>query len=352
MRFSSLSLLALSVLSASSYAIENGTPVDWSQQDNAVRFDSRQTGRQGLCTGTLVAGRFVLTAAHCLVESELDSFTTASGDNYSFSSFVNHGNYFEDDGFSGEDIGIVIVDAPTGYHNIQFLSIDKHTVGEELTIAGFGDTIETLNRADFTFSHYYPNPDDPDNPFVVYANMVNDSHTTGGDSGSAWVNKNSEIITIHKGSIIVNGWEDTYRETYGTDIQAVKDFITDNIDGWHYPTLVDSNGRTTITVQSLHRDDIFDDADTTGDVTLIPEDSTCMTNGLIQPFEKCTYVIESSGDEGELYLSDSEIIHINKPIKNTGGDGGNNNTDNDDTGGSMGLWSFLLLGIAALRRKR
>ncbi|MDF4647453.1 GlyGly-CTERM sorting domain-containing protein, partial [Vibrio parahaemolyticus] len=59
------------------------------------------------------------------------------------------------------------------------------------------------------------------------------------------------------------------------------------------------------------------------------------------------------GTQGELYLTDNEVIHINKPIENTGGgDGGNNNTDNDDSGGSMGFWPLLLLGIATFRRKR
>lgn len=348
MRSSSLPLIALGLFSVSSYAVENGTSVDWSQQDNAVRFDSRQTGRQGLCTGTLVAGRYVLTAAHCLVESELDSFTTASGSNYSSSHFVNHDNYFEDDGFSGEDIGIITADEQIDYHAIQFLNINDHVKGEPITIAGFGNTIETLNSANFTFSHYYPNPSDPDNPFVVYADMVNDSHTTGGDSGSAWVNENDEIMAVHKGSIVVNGWEDTYRETYGTDIQAVKDFITENVDAWHYPTLVDADSKTTITVQSLHRDGIVDTAYVDGDVTLNSDESTCMTHdGLIEPFEKCTYVIESTGSEGALYLSDSEVIHINKPVEST--DGGQD--DPDDSGGSMGFWSLLILGATMLRRR-
>ncbi|MDF4355502.1 GlyGly-CTERM sorting domain-containing protein, partial [Vibrio parahaemolyticus] len=79
---------------------------------------------------------------------------------------------------------------------------------------------------------------------------------------------------------------------------------------------------------------------------------TCL-DGLIKPFDKCTYDIGSDGTQGELYLTDNEVIHINKPIENTGGgDGGNNNTDNDDSGGSMGFWPLLLLGIATLRRKR
>ncbi|EJV0278448.1 TPA: trypsin-like serine protease [Vibrio parahaemolyticus] len=352
MRFSSLPLIVLGLLSLSSYAVENGTPVDWSQQDNAVRFDSRQTGRQGLCTGTLVAGRYVLTAAHCLVESELDSFTTVSGSNYSSSHFVNHDNFVEDDGFSGEDIGIITADEQIDYHHIQFLNINDHAENEAINISGFGGTIDTLNKADFTFSHYNWGL-----PFILYADVVNDSHTVPGDSGATWINPNDDIIAIHKGSDTTINWDENgneihTRETYGTDIQAVKDFITDNIDAWHYPTLADTdeNGKATITIQSLHRNEVVDMA--WGDNVTITG-GTCLDGLPINPFDKCTYDIESDGTQGELYLTDNEVIHINKPIETTGGgDGGNNNTDNDDNGGSMGFWSLLLLGVATLRRKR
>lgn len=355
MRTFSLTLLTL--LSAQALAVENGTSLDWSLQDNAVRFDSRQTGRQGLCTGTILAGRYVITAAHCLDESELDSFTTASSDNYLSTNFVTHPNHHYDGSFSSEDIGIVKADSQVDYKNIQFLNIDNHTENEAITIAGFGGTVETLNQADFTFSHYYPNPDDPDRPFAVYADMVNDSHTQGGDSGSAWVNESNEVMAIHKGSSTYVDWDDEgneirYRKTYGTDIKAVQDFILQNIDAWHYPTLVDANGRTTITVQSLHYNGVTEQAYTEGDATLITDESTCITrDSPIKPFEKCTYVIESNGAEGALYLSADEVIQINKPTENSGGGDGSYHSD-DSSGGSMGAWSFLLLGLGALRRKR
>lgn len=349
MRLPSLSLIALSLLSASSYAVENGTPVDWSQHDDTVRLDSSNNANM-YCTATVVAGRYAITAAHCLDGNGIDTITTESNDAVHILQPTIHPNYVENGSFTTEDIGIVKADSQIDYQYIQFLNIDEHTQGESITIAGFGDTIETLNKANFTFSYYYPTY-----PFSIYADVVNDSHTTGGDSGAAWTNGNGEIIAIHKGSDTTVNWdaegnETRTRETYGTDIQAVQDFITETIDGWHYPTLADTDtdGKATITIQSLHRDDVVDIA--WGDNVTITG-GTCL-DGLIKPFDKCTYDIESDGTQGELYLTDNEVIHINKPIENTGGgDGGNNNTDNDDSGGSMGFWPLLLLGISSLRRK-
>jgi hypothetical protein len=284
----------------------------------------------------------VLTAAHCLEESELDSFTISTGDSYPASNRIGHPNFVEDGSFSGEDIGIVTVAQPIEYSNIQFLNIENREENEPIIIAGFGGTIDTLNSVALTFSHYHWV-----DHFALYADVVDeDKHTTGGDSGAAWINQDNDIMAIHKGSVVVNGADEKYRETYGTDIQAVQDFLTSNIDGWHYPTLVDANGRTTITVQSLHQGGVIDSAYTEGDITLLTNESTCITKGTISPFEQCTYVIESNGDEGKLFLSDSESVHINKPEDNAGG-----GSSGGDSGGSLGFWSLLLLSIASLRRK-
>ncbi|HBC3945521.1 TPA: trypsin-like serine protease [Vibrio parahaemolyticus] len=343
MRLPSLSLIALSLLSASSYAVENGTPVDWQQYNDAVRLEN-PTG--GNCTATLIAGHYAITAGHCLEETGIDRLITNDGSTISLSNQWISPEYTDEYGRRAKDVGIVRVDSPVDYRHIQFLNIDEQSEGEPMVIRGFGGTIDTLNQADFTFSHY-----NYADLYYVYADTVNESHTTGGDSGAAWtINKdgNEEIIAIHRGSAHFTTGE---RETYGTTIQSVQDFITETIDGWHYPTLADTDtdGKATITIQSLHRDDVVDTA--WGDNVIITG-GTCL-DGLIKPFDKCTYDIESDGTQGELYLTDNEVIHINKPIENTGGgDGGNNNTDNDDSGGSMGFWPLLLLGIATLRRKR
>ncbi|EGQ8549699.1 GlyGly-CTERM sorting domain-containing protein [Vibrio parahaemolyticus] len=345
MRLPSLSLIALSLLSASSYAVENGTPVDWDQYDDSVRLEN-PTG--GNCTATLLAGRYAITAGHCLEETGIDRLTTAHNTTTFLTDQWLSPEYTDEYGRDAKDVGIVLVDSPVDYRHIQFLNIDEQNEGEPMVIRGFGGTIDSLNQADFTFSNYHW-----DKEFRVYADMVNESHTTGGDSGAAWtINKdgNEEIIAIHRGkSTNPNTMEFS---ADGTTIQSVQDFITDTIDGWHYPTLAntDENGKATITVQSLHRDIIFDSA--WGDNVTITG-GTCLDGSPINPFDKCTYDIENDGTQGELYLSDDEVIHINKPIENTGGgDSGNNNTDNDDSGGSMGFWSLLLLGVATLRRKR
>ncbi|MDG3424507.1 trypsin-like serine protease, partial [Vibrio parahaemolyticus] len=291
MRLPSLSLIALSLLSASSYAVENGTPVDWSQHDDTVRLDN-STNKSLYCTATLISGRYAITAGHCVNDGGLDIMTPSNSENLPLSAQWLSPEYTDEYDRRAKDVGIVRVDNSVDYRHIQFLNIDEQSEGEPMMIRGFGGTIDSLNQADFTFSHY-----NYADLYYVYADTVNESHTTGGDSGAAWtINKDGseEIFAIHRGSAMNSSTNE--RSTYGTTIQSVQDFITETIDGWHYPTLVDTdaNGKATITIQSLHRDDVVDTA--WGDnVTIVG--GTCL-DGLIKPFDKCTYDIESDGTQG------------------------------------------------------
>ncbi|GAL15127.1 possible trypsin protease [Vibrio astriarenae] len=178
----------------------------------------------------------------------------------------------------------------------------------------------------------------------MYLDMVNSSHLTGGDSGGLWLNDNNEIFATSVTAYLDNG----EYVTGGLDLTYATDFILETIDGWHYPTLATANGKTEITVQSLHMNGAMDSAYTDGDATLVVEESTCLA-GSIAPFETCTYVIESEGNEGTLYLSNDEVIQINatqdaEPPQETPQEG-------ESSGGSFGLGSLLLLVGFAWRRQ-
>ncbi len=337
---------AILLSSAPAFAVVNGTDVDWSKQDNVVRLDSIQLDRPGSCTGTLVAGHFVMTAAHCLYnEGDVDSLMTSTGQAVSLSrsAFKYHPNYVEEDGVLSEDVGIIKLTQSLPVLNTQYLfdlNRDPFRKGELITLQGFGGSPQTLHQADFKLidskNAWYP--------FRMFADQINPSHTTGGDSGSAWVDSAELIFAIHKGS---KNYTDGERETYATNLHYAKDFLLETIDGWHYPTIVKTqNGKATVKIQSLHVNGIAPNASVTGDVILTG--GTCETTGVLTAFQTCTYEIETANDsvKGQLALSEQEVIDIN-PASESGGSSG----DSGSSGGSFGWFGLLALFGLGARRK-
>ncbi|ELP5902660.1 trypsin-like serine protease [Vibrio vulnificus] len=348
---------SLTLASSSAWAIINGTPVDWPSHDNLVRLDGHPMSggviqdKKGQCTGTLISGKYVLTAAHCLdKENVVDSVTMASGQNTSteFAQYRMHPNYDPSADFS-TDVGLIPLNQVLVHQSIQFfsdLSISNISKGEAINVKGFGGTATAsspLNQAEFTFSKtHWASPE------LIYIDVVNDSHTTGGDSGSAWSNDMNEIIGVHNGSSF--NFTTNKRSTYGTDLHYASDFILETINGWHYPTIANANGQTTITIQSLHQSvnqpDPSNEMWTEGDVALVNEASSCF-NQALSPYKKCTLVVESQGAEGVIWLSANEAIYINKPIKQPEG-----GSSSSASGASFGFWSLLVLAGLAWGRRR
>lgn len=323
----SVLMLMLVMSSASALAIVEGTPIDWSQHDNTVLFSG--------CTGTAIAGHYVLTAAHCRNGSYIVDAAQKYNENFVL---TLHPHYV--DKMISEDVAIATFKQPLSYQRIQFfkdLSTPTFVQDELITIDGFGGTNKMLSRAEFKLSNIYS----VNYPFHIDAIQTGKASTTGGDSGSAWINSDNEIIGVHHGSSITS--PDVIG---GTDLHYARDFILETIDGWHYPTKATVNGRTTIEVQSLHLNGGMDSAYVSGDVKLLPNDSSCVASTL-SPFERCTYTIESQGGEGQLYLSDREVININPVLAEEAPP----SHSHEDEGGSVSLWSVMALTLLGLRRR-
>ncbi|MFM2588260.1 trypsin-like serine protease [Vibrio sp. TBV020] len=326
----SITLLLLALCSSSAWAVVDGTPLNWGQHDNTVYIDG--------CTGTFIGGRYVLTAAHCYNQNDWAVMQDADNNIYYaldgdfLESSVLHPNYQA--GIVSEDVALVKLNREFEYTTIQFFK-DLATPGFEqdatFTLDGFGGTDNVLHRAEFKMSR----TSGPSFPFYIGAWQTGIAHATQGDSGGAWVNNQQEIFAITQGG----GFDSVQQlhEVSGIDLHYVKDFLLEHINGWHYPTVVNGQGRVTVEVQSLHLNPVSDSAYTSGNVTLISESSSCL-DGAINAFERCQYVLDVQG-QGALHLSSSEKVKLNP------------NASNGDDGGSLGLWSVMAFTILGWRRR-
>ncbi|OCH37367.1 trypsin-like serine protease [Aliivibrio fischeri] len=342
-----LGLILLGIYPMHSYAIENGTSVAWDSYNNDDIIKLYSADEKNACSGTLIAGKYILTAAHCVIEHDgnhniISKIKTAREQQYQIVEPNAHLDYGIEES-NWHDLAFAELSHSVDTTRIHFFAnLTKNVFVDEapIRIFGFGSTKEYLHYADFTMTDLGKNPDDR-----LDGKMVTQAHTIYGDSGAAWLS-DDRIVAVHKGSA---HYTDGHRETYSTNLSNSdsSNFILETINGWHYPTLAyTSNGKGTITVQSLHRGPITDSATFSGDVQIVG--GTCYDGHSVTPYETCTYEIESSGGQGSIVLGQAsdgtdEIIHINKPMP----------TSNDAEGGSLGVFGLLLLsGFGFIRKKR
>ena len=329
--------LLMAGLSFNALAIENGTSVNWNDYNDMVKLNNSVSNAE--CSGTAIAGKYILTAAHCVIHSDryVDQAITAEKQSSSIIKVNSHPNFNEHRG-NWHDVAISELNQTINTQHIHFFAdLTNNTVklNDNLRIFGFGNTQKNLSYANLEMIDLGLNPEDR-----LDGEFINQGNTIGGDSGGSWLDTNNNIVSVHSGS---STFPDGRRETYSTNLHYAKDFILETINGWHYPTLANtSNGSVTIKVQSLHDTNAAYDATTSGDAQIIG--STCEST--IQPFQTCTYTIESQGGTGTLHLSDSESITINKPAPTTESSGGG------DSGGSLGFLSLIgLFGLGFIRHK-
>lgn len=310
-------LIPLVFFAANANAVIDGQQLNWSDYNNLTRFS---------CTGTVIGNNWIITANHCKsTDNVIFNFDT---DEYQNTSITTSKRIEEP---TGLDVVLLKLSRPVTKVNIFTpLGLD-FKINDKASLYGFGHRGNGLAKANLKIISSTLDTE-------IAMKSIGEGEGEHGDSGGPIIS-NGKMVAVYY------GWrEDTLG---GIKINAIQDYITTNINAWHYPTAAKFTGKKIITVQSLHVNDVSDSAYSDGDITITG--GTCLGASNIKPFDTCTYEIQSNGGKGRLYLTPDEHILINEQVKPTP----ELQPDTGKSGGSFGyLGLFSLLGLSFYRRKK
>lgn len=329
MKITKAAALITVLLSNNAFAIQNGESVPWEQHQSVVNMN---------CTGTVLSGNRIITAAHCSWKNTggLRDVSSFLGTPETDPKTVEQIEYSSPDG-KFLDIAIWKLNGDITTNEALLLSINPIEENDQITVLGMGgDLINNSLLKKGLFS-----AQENKNKSSLNLSVIGEGQTEPGDSGSPYINKAGSIVGIHNGS--------SSDQSNGTKITAAKDFILENVNAWHYPTTAKTkNGTVIITAQSLHKDDVSDTAYTEGDATITG--GSCVGSSVIKPFDTCTYEVSSNGAEGKLILGANDTVTINKTVKPDPKPQPDNN--NSSGGGSLGLLSLMALFLLGFKRNK
>jgi len=329
MKVNVLSLLSLSLMStfsASSYAVEGGTSLTWSEHPYLIETIG--------CTGTVLAGKFVLIAGHCI-------------NDYAILADGSRRNMIDRVKVDGVDIAVWTLDTKIPMDKAIFianLNDDASIVNldDKVSFMGFGQNDYTP-RLGQAFNHV------TDAVFgdmgISYSDTINAiAYSVPGDSGAPVLNADNRVVAVNYSA---DGNPDGQQS--GVNLRFVRDWLLQSVNSWHSVTELKFTGTKRIEVQSLHvlDTDLSERQNngtlTTGDVEVTG--GSCVTDGAV-PFGICILELSSNGGEGKVILEDGNEITINRVVTTPP----TIQPDSGSSGGSMGAFSILALLAVSLRR--
>ena len=330
--------LAAAMVSSSSWAVEGGDKLNWNDHQYLVESN---------CTGTIIGGRFVLFAGHCGAwESNPFPRAIKLSNGKSIMPSKRHAElYYE----GTDDVALWELNDIIPTNKVIYLNAsDAPVIGDSVYLMGFGrdNGIADLHGGFNTVSNVVETN-------VMYVDSI--VHSVEGDSGAPVLNANSEIIAVNAGSNTVEGSGEYAQSGSMISAPVVKNWILNTVNGWHSETNFELVGQRTVELQSLHSQPtdlnelINAGTFTSGDVQVLG--GSCITDGMVDAFQRCTLDVSSNGREGFVDLGNYKIT-VNPHVElEPEPDGGHNNNGGESGGGSIGFIGMIVLGLLASWRK-
>lgn len=382
-----LALATLALISSSAFGITNGTFVEPLEYPSLV---------QSNCTGTVIANKWILTAAHCVAAINNTSFYRyrTDGRHSVFSvdrdNLVVHPNnktynpnYSEDalndDPEHHQDIALFPIIAGYQYpiNKVLFLSDEvlhethggngltaSFVDGIDLTKLGYGGTGSDLYSGEFgllptgpeNFDDYYFGYNAPNRRLHGFWYIGNKTVAEGGPGDSGGPNLfNGKIVALtSSGSAMGDVWPDKYQLSFVEPIYQSRHFLLETINDWHYATeLTAEVGETyVIELQSLHVDTLAPTYfEHTTNVVIDEYSSSCL-NRTVEPFDICELALHVTDLRGAQIEIGGSTLMINYDSTGRYELYPEENTSSGSSSGSFGFAALGLLAAGLYRRRQ